>query len=121
MTGLRLSWMRDEEGVIAIYATDKMGRKVAVADLFTGPMRQHMGIAHPRAKAIQQQLAETLVESWNGPGKGDYHEGIQEGWKAGAAQERTIWTRAIETYFDATAVMDVEKYAEEIRKGIEGE
>jgi len=41
--------------------------------------------------------------------------------KAGAAQERTIWTRAIETYFDATAVMDVEKYAEEIRKGIEGE
>lgn len=55
------------------------------------------------------------------PGKGDYHEGIEEGWKAGAAQERTIWTRAIEAYFDATAVMDVEKYAEEIRKGVEGE
>ena len=53
--------------------------------------------------------------------RGDYHDGIQEGWRAGAAQERTIWTRAIETYFDATAVMDVEKYAEEIRKGIEGE
>ena len=68
-----------------------------------------------------QQLAETLVENWNGPGRGDYHDGIQEGWNAGAAQERTIWTRAIETYFDATAVMDVEKYAEEIRKGVEGE
>lgn len=121
MSELRLSWMRDEEGVIAIYATDEKGRKVAVADFWTGPMRQHMGISREAAKGIQQQLAETLVENWNGPGRGDYHEGIEEGWGAGAAQERTIWTRAIETYFDATAVMDVEKYAEEIRKGIEGE
>ena len=113
--------MRDEEGVIAIYATDDNGRKVAVADFWTGPMRQHMGIAHDRAKGIQQQLAETLVENWNGSLKGDYHEGIQEGWTAGCAQERTIWTRAIETYFDGTAVMDVEKYADEIRIGIEGD
>ena len=65
--GLRLSWMRDEEGVIAVYATDAEGRKVAVADFWTGPLRQHMGIPEPRAKAIQQQLAETLVENWNGP------------------------------------------------------
>ena len=121
MSDLRLSWMRDEEGVIAIYATDGKGRTVAVADFWTGPLRQHMGINREAAKIIQQQLAETLVENWNGPAKGDYHEGIEEGWSAGAAQERTIWTRAIEAYFDATAVMDVEKYAEEIRKGIEGE
>ena len=52
-------------------------------------------------------------------GAGDYHEGIDEGWKAAADQERRVWTQAIETYFDATAVMDVERYAEEIRRGIE--
>ena len=39
--------------------------------------------------------------------------------KAGAEQERRIWTQAIKTYFDGTAVMDVERYVEEIRKGVE--
>jgi hypothetical protein len=33
------------------------------------------------------------------------------------AAERAIWTRAIETYFDATAVMDVETHVAAIRKG----
>ena len=121
MTDLRLSWMRDEECVIAIYATDNDGRKVAVADFWTGPMRQHMGISREAAKTIQQQLVETLVENWNGAGKGDYHEGIQEGWDAGSRQERRIWTMAIEQYFDATAVHDVERYVEQIRNGVEGE
>ena len=31
------------------------------------------------------------------------------------AAERLIWTQAIETYFDATAVMDVETHVERIR------
>ena len=53
--------------------------------------------------------------------KGDYHEGIEEGWDAGSEQERRIWTMAIEQYFDATAVHDVERYVEKIRKGVEGE
>jgi len=66
MSDLRLSWMRDEEGVIAVYAADRNGRTVAVADFWTGPMRQHLGIPEPQAKAIQQQLAETLVLNWNG-------------------------------------------------------
>lgn len=33
------------------------------------------------------------------------------------AAERAIWTQAIETYFDATAVMDIERHVERIRKG----
>ena len=70
MNDLRLSWMRDEEGVIAVYATDETGRKVAVADFWTGPMKQHLGIEYHRAKAIQQQMAETLVENWNGSDDG---------------------------------------------------
>lgn len=66
MTDLRLLWMRDEEGVIAIYATDENGHKGAVADFWTGPMCQRIGIKRAEAKAIQQRLAECLVETWNG-------------------------------------------------------
>lgn len=75
MSDLRLSWMRDEEGVIAVYATDADGRKVAVADFWTGPMRQHMGMSMAHAKEAQQQMAETLVQNWNGSG----HEKDSEG------------------------------------------
>lgn len=64
---LHLSWMRYDEGVITIYATDGAGKKVAVADCWAGPMRQYMGIPDPLAKGIQQQLAETLVQNWNKP------------------------------------------------------
>ncbi len=34
------------------------------------------------------------------------------------AAERAIWTQAIETYFDATAVMDVERHVDRIRAGV---
>ena len=121
MTILRLSWMRDEECVITVYATDDAHRKAAVAYFLIRPMTQEIGFRREAAKTVQQQLAETLVENWNGAGKGDYHEGIQEGWNAGSEQERRIWTMAIEQYFDATAVHDVERYVAEIRKGVEGE
>lgn len=133
MDNIRLSWSRDDEGVITIYATDEnTGRIAEVADFWTRPLCERLGFRREYAKGVQQQLAETLVWNWNGPPggepgddpdqpSGDYHEGIAEGWKAGAEQERRIWTMAIETYFDATAVMDVENYVEEIRKGVEGE
>ena len=121
MSGLRLSWMRDEECVITVYATDDACRKSAVADFWVRPLMQELGFRRDVAKNIQQQLAEMLVENWNGPGKGDYHEGVQEGWDAGSKQERRIWTMAIEQYFDATAVHDVERYVEKIRKGVEGD
>lgn len=35
--------------------------------------------------------------------------------EAKVANERSIWVTAIETYFDATAVMDVETYARKLR------
>jgi hypothetical protein len=34
---------------------------------------------------------------------------------AARAKERAIWVSAIETYFDATAVMDVETHADRLR------
>jgi len=37
--------------------------------------------------------------------------------KAAIEAERAVWVAAIEHYFDATAVMDVERYADQIRKG----
>lgn len=66
MADLKLSWMRDQDGVITVYARDGDDRTVAVADFWTGPMRQHLGISEPSAKGIQQQMAETLVQNWNG-------------------------------------------------------
>ena len=35
--------------------------------------------------------------------------------------ERALWVQAIETYFDATAVMDVEKHVERLRAEGRGE
>lgn len=74
MSDLRLSWMRDDEGVVVVYATDNRGRVVSVADFWTGPLRE-IGVSNARAKAIQQQLAETLVMNWNGIGAEMEREG----------------------------------------------
>ena len=38
-------------------------------------MRQHMGMSMAYAKEAQQQMAETLVQNWNGSG----HEKDSEG------------------------------------------
>ena len=80
MSDLRLSWMRDQDGVIVVYLTDDTGRKVALADIWSGTMRQHMGYSADVAKRIQQQIAETLVWNWNGaeekkePREGNHHD-----------------------------------------------
>lgn len=50
--------------------------------------------------------------------RGDYHEGIEEGWKAGAEEERRIWTAAIERYFDGPTVESVEEHVAQIRAEI---
>lgn len=68
MNDLRLSWSRDDEGVITVYATDpNTGRIAEVADLWTRPLRERLGLSNASAKGIQQQFAETLVENWNAP------------------------------------------------------
>lgn len=58
-----------------------------------------------------------------GPGPvqpGDYHEGIEEGWKAGAAQERRIWEEAVRLSL-GTMPEGLANALEEVRKGVEGE
>lgn len=74
----RLSWSRDDEGVITVYATDlTTGRIAEVADFWTRPFRERLGLNPAHAKAFQQQLAESLVWNWNGPPGGfDDDEGV---------------------------------------------
>lgn len=51
---------------------------------------------------------------------GDYHEGIEEGWKAGAAQERRIWESAVRLFL-GTMPEGLANALVEVRKGIEGD
>lgn len=52
--------------------------------------------------------------------KGDYHEGIEEGWKAGEAQERRIWEEAVRLSL-GTIPEGLHNALVEVRKGIEGD
>ena len=61
---MRLSWNRNEDKTITIYATDS-GKTAELADLWQRPMREDLGISRARAAAIQQQFAEWLCAKWN--------------------------------------------------------
>ena len=64
--GIRLSWNRDHEGVITIYATDlNTGRVADVADLWVKPMCDRLNFRREYALSVQQCVAETLCEAWN--------------------------------------------------------
>jgi len=51
---------------------------------------------------------------------GDYHEGIEEGWKAGEAQERRVWEEAVKLSF-GTIPEGLRNALEQVRAGVEGE
>jgi len=53
-------------------------------------------------------------------GSGDYREGIQEGWKAGEAQERRIWEEAVKLSL-GTIPEGLRNALEQVRAGVEGE
>ena len=61
---MRLSWNRNEDGTITIYAIDK-GKIAELADIWQKPMREDLGVARARAAAIQQRFAEWLCDKWN--------------------------------------------------------
>lgn len=62
---MRLSWNRDEEGVITIYARMTDGRVADVADLWVKPMVEKFGVPRSRALELQEQFADLLVNSHN--------------------------------------------------------
>lgn len=67
---LRLSWNRDSEGVVTIYATDaNTGKICEVADVWLRPMAERLGFRREYAKGVQEAIADTLCENWNGGAK----------------------------------------------------
>lgn len=62
---MRLSWNRDEDGVVTVYATTPEGIAYDVADFWLRPMMQRIGVPRDVALAQQQRLAERLVEAIN--------------------------------------------------------
>lgn len=57
---------------------------------------------------------------WDIAPRGDHHEGISEGWKAGAEQERRIWEQAVRKSL-GTIPNGLANALVEVRAGVEGE
>ena len=68
----RVSWNRDEDGVIVLYVTDPQGRVAPAADLWLQPLIEKLGLTRAQAKALQEAVAErvsdALVEASEGNG-----------------------------------------------------
>lgn len=62
---MRLSWNRDEDGVITVFAMADDGKGAPVADFWVTPIIAGLGISRARAMALQQELAEMMVDAHN--------------------------------------------------------
>ena len=56
----RVSWNRDEDGVIVLYVTDPQGRIAPVADLWLQPLIDKLGLTREDAKRMQERVAEMV-------------------------------------------------------------
>lgn len=56
----KVSWNRDEDGVIVIYVTDPQGRVAPVADIWVQPLIDKLGLKRPQATAMQEAVAEMV-------------------------------------------------------------
>lgn len=56
----KLSWNRDEDGVIVIYATDTQGRVAPAADLWLQPLIDKLGMTRTEAMSLQGAVAERV-------------------------------------------------------------
>lgn len=65
MRKVKLSWNRDEDGVIAVYATDSKPRTFPVLDIFCGPLVSLGKMTREEAKAFQAFTAERICRAWN--------------------------------------------------------
>ncbi len=62
---MRLSWIRDEHGIITVYATTSDGRICEMADFWIKPMMERFGVDRYTALDWQHKCAELLVHNWN--------------------------------------------------------
>ncbi len=61
----RLSWNRDTDGVVTVYATRNDGKPFAVGDFWLRPWMTDGGLTKPQASALQQQLVDFFVDRFN--------------------------------------------------------
>ena len=59
----RVSWNRDEDGVIVLYVTDPQGRVAPAADIWLQPLIDKLGLSREQAKGMQEAVAERVSES----------------------------------------------------------
>ena len=59
----RVSWSRDEDGVIVLYVTDPQGRVAPSADIWLQPLIDKLGLSRAAAMAMQEAVAEKVSEA----------------------------------------------------------
>ena len=65
MRRVTLSWHMEEDGVIAVSATDAEGRRFPVLDVFRRPLIERGEMEQGEAKAFQVFAAERICAAWN--------------------------------------------------------
>jgi len=65
MRNVRLSWRRDEDGVISVYATDSEKRTFPLLDIYCGPLVDLGKMRRQEASAFQAFAAERICNAWN--------------------------------------------------------
>jgi len=75
---MQLSWNRDEDGVITVYATMNDGKIADVADFWLTPLVERFGMDRESAKCMQQNFAECLVTLHN---KHFTKQNVKKDWK----------------------------------------
>lgn len=60
-----LTWNMSDDGVVSLYAKDVNGRAVDLADIYRRPLRQALGVSEERARELQIEAAERIVDLWN--------------------------------------------------------
>lgn len=60
----RMSWNRDEDGVITIYVTDQQGSVAPAADIWLQPLIDKLGVKRSQAMEMQEAVAEMVCEAF---------------------------------------------------------
>ena len=61
----RISWNMEEDGVIAVSATQDDGRMFPLLDIFRQPLIQRGQMSKEEARAFQIAAAERICAAWN--------------------------------------------------------
>ena len=88
MRNVRLSYSRDEDGVISVYATDAQKRCFPLLDIYCGPLVELGKMRREEARAFQLFAAERICRAWNND---ETAADIAEGYKVDPALDLSEW------------------------------